>query len=310
MANREFKGKSLLDFPSDYVIVDIETTGLSPEHDYIIEVSGIRYADGVEVERFSSLVQTDSCYIDDYITALTNISSDMVTSAPEPKVVLDKFKAFIGGSLIVGHNVNFDINFLYDNFLKYCGEPLSNDFVDTMRLSRFLHPEEKHHTLSDLADRYGLSYSGAHRAVNDCEITRDALIALADDARSQYGSCDEFLSIVNEPRKKVKLKASDIQSQAEEFDISHPLYGKTCVFTGALCRMTRKEAMQLVVNVGGLNGDSVTKKTNYLILGNNDYCSSIKDGKSSKQKKAEQLKLKGQDISIIPESVFYDMLEE
>ena len=59
-----------------------------------------------------------------------------------------------------------------------------------------------------------------------------------------------------------------------------------------------------MVNLGGICGDNVTAKTNFLILGNNDYCKSIKDGKSSKQKKAEGLKLKGKDIEIIPESGF------
>ena len=68
--------------------------------------------------------------------------------------------------------------------------------------------------------------------------------------------------------------------------------------------------MQIVADLGGQNADSVTKKTNYLILGNNDYCKSIKDGKSSKQKKAEKLKLDGYDIEIIPENVFYDIISE
>jgi len=72
--------------------------------------------------------------------------------------------------------------------------------------------------------------------------------------------------------------------------------------------MSRKEAMQLVADVGGVNADSVTKKTNFLILGNNDYCPLVKDGKSNKQKKAEKLKLDGNDIEVIPENVFYDML--
>ena len=67
--------------------------------------------------------------------------------------------------------------------------------------------------------------------------------------------------------------------------------------------------MQLVADVGGINGDSVTKKTNYLILGNNDYCKAIKDGKSNKQKKAEKLILEGADLQIITENVFYDMFE-
>jgi len=61
--------------------------------------------------------------------------------------------------------------------------------------------------------------------------------------------------------------------------------------------------------LGGINGDGVTSKTNYLILGNNDYCSNIKDGKSNKQKKAEELILKGQELQIISENVFYDLLE-
>ena len=83
----------------------------------------------------------------------------------------------------------------------------------------------------------------------------------------------------------------------------------TCVFTGTLEKMTRREAMQAVVDVGGSVGDNVTKDTNFLILGNNDYCKTIKDGKSTKQKKAEALMLKGNDIAIIPENVFYEMLE-
>lgn len=82
---------------------------------------------------------------------------------------------------------------------------------------------------------------------------------------------------------------------------------KHCVFTGKLEKMIRKDAMQLVVNVGGILDNSVTKKTNYLILGNNDYCSSIKDGKSSKHKKAEKYKLEGQDIEIIDEDTFYNL---
>ena len=75
-------------------------------------------------------------------------------------------------------------------------------------------------------------------------------------------------------------------------------------------KYSRQEAAQIIVNLGGSCENGVTKKTNFLILGNNDYCSSIKDGKSSKQKKAEEYKLKGQDIEIIPESVFYDMINE
>lgn len=72
--------------------------------------------------------------------------------------------------------------------------------------------------------------------------------------------------------------------------------------------MMRKDAMRKVVNMGGICADSVTQRTNYLVLGNNDYCKTIKDGKSSKQKKAERFKLSGLDIEIISENIFYEML--
>ena len=73
--------------------------------------------------------------------------------------------------------------------------------------------------------------------------------------------------------------------------------------------MPRKEAMQLVADVGGINADTVTKKTNFLILANNNYSPLVKGGKSTKQKKAEKLKLEGVDIEVIPENVFYDMFD-
>lgn len=66
--------------------------------------------------------------------------------------------------------------------------------------------------------------------------------------------------------------------------------------------------MQRVANAGGINGNGVTRETNYLVLGNTDYCAALKGGKSAKHKKAESLALKGQDIRIISESTFLDML--
>ena len=130
---------------------------------------------------------------------------------------------------------------------------------------------------------------------------------MLSEINDKFGNFDSFIK----KRKTYShgVHAKDIQSNNVEFDVTHPLYGKVCVFTGVLEKMPRKNAMQIVADLGGINGDNVTKKTNFLILGNNDYCKSIKDGKSSKQKKAEKLKLSGQDIEIIPESVFYDLIE-
>ena len=106
------------------------------------------------------------------------------------------------------------------------------------------------------------------------------------------------------------VKAADIQGDAQKIDEDSPIFGCACVFTGKLEKFTRAEAMQIVADLGGINQDGVTKTTRYLILGNNDYCASIKDGKSNKQKKAEKLALEGTGIEILPETAFYDMLGE
>lgn len=308
---REQKGRSLIEAPESFVVLDIETTGLMPDWDYIIEIGAIKYEQNKEVERFSSLIQPPVCddgsYIDDYIVELTGITNEMLSTAPNIEEVLSDFDSFIEDSILIGHNVNFDINFLYDNFEEYLGKALSNDFVDTMRLSRNLHPEEKHHRLSDLCKRYELDYSSAHRSIKDCELTYSCYKHLLTEIDDMFGNFDSF--IAKRKSHSHGVKAKDIQSDGIEFDVTHPLYGKVCVFTGTLEKLPRKDAMQLVANLGGINSDGVTKKTNFLILGNNDYCKSIKDGKSSKQKKAEKLKLDGQDIEILPESVFYDLIE-
>ncbi|MBO5449761.1 MAG: BRCT domain-containing protein [Ruminococcus sp.] len=136
-------------------------------------------------------------------------------------------------------------------------------------------------------------------------MTSKCLEIMHKEAVNRYSDENAFFRLF----AKKTLSANDLSATTENFDESHILYGKSCVFTGALERMTRREAMQIVLDHGGICEDKVTKRTNYLILGNNDYCSRIKDGKSSKQKKAEKYKLEGQEIDIIPENVFYDMLK-
>ena len=83
----------------------------------------------------------------------------------------------------------------------------------------------------------------------------------------------------------------------------NPLCEQYCAFTGRLQKYTRKEAMQLVAEIGGLSERGVTKKTRFLVLG-----AQVKDGKSRKQLKAEKNMEKGQNIDIIPEDIFYNML--
>ncbi len=300
--NREYKGKSLLDLPNDYVVIDLETTGLSPEFDEIIEVSALRFKDDTLIETFSTLVKPER-KIPEFITALTGISNDMVSNSPRIKRVLEDLKSFLSiDDIIMGYNVNFDINFLYENYEIEFNEPFRNNFVDVLRIAKRLESSLPDHKLETLSSYYGVK-SIHHRAEADCDTCQKCYMKLKEKAIAEYGSVEEFSK-----RYYSVLKAKDIQATTDVFDEEHPFFGKTVVFTGALEQMVRKDAMQLVVNLGGIVGDGVTSKTNYLVLGNLAYSANVKGDKSSKLKKAEVLIAKGQDLKIIPESVFYDII--
>lgn len=298
--SRDEKGKSLLSFPDDYVVVDIETTGLDPHFDEIIELAAIKYENNQEVSWFQSLVKPEN-EIDEFITELTGITNEMLTNSPSISSVLPEFRAFIGSSTIIGHNVNFDINFIYD-FSKYQSlPPFTNDFVDTMRLSRRLYKDMPNHKLQSLVTYLGVADTVEHRALADCISTQLCYLTMKKQVQESGASLIADWEHYNSMAKSIK-------AETDEFNQDSPIFGRSFAFTGKLELMTRKEAMQAVVNAGGICCDGVIASTNYLVLGNSDYCKSIKGGKSSKQKKAEKMQLNGADIQTISEDVFYDML--
>lgn len=304
------KGKSIIAFPDDFTVIDLETTGLDTSWDSIIEVSAIRYSHGKETERFSELVNSGkytfgdrSYYVNEFITNLTGITNEMLDKARPKSEVLPEFHAFLRDDILIGHNVNFDINFIYDSVSK----PFKNNYIDTLRISKKLLSDKlQRHRLSDLATYFNIDYTNAHRAAADCEITFQVFNALKSEISNSGYTFNEFIDLF----KKKHIKARDVSANVdlEAIDTSTPIFSSVFVFTGTLSSMTRKEAMQCIVDRGGINGDTVTKQTNFLVLGNLDYVKSIKDGKSSKMKKAEKYKLSGQDIEIISEDVFLDMI--
>lgn len=306
---RDKKGCSIIDFPDNYVILDLETSGFDTQYDSIVEVCVLKIQNDTIIDSFCSFVNPNSFINYDFVEKKTGIKKSDLDNAPEFSAILPAIKEIVGENIIIGHNINFDINFLYDNSDEFP----KNDFIDTLRLSRMIHKELLHHRLCDIADYYSINYDRLHRSLDDCKITFEIYKALKKDFLSNYSDCEDFLNKQKQLRKKCKkgfLNPKDIVPTSFEFDEDNILYNKNVVFTGVLEKMKRADAMQLVVNIGGHNQNSVTRDTNFLILGNNSYCSSIKDGKSSKHKKAEKLKLEGYDIEVISENTFYDIILE
>ncbi len=315
--NRE-KGNNLIELPINYTVIDIETTGLDPRFDEIIEIGAIKIKNNNIVEKFESLVKPNGYYIyddeddeieyfsyvSDFITELTGITNEMLESAPDITKVLPSFIDFIGNDILLGHNVHFDINFLYDSLIEISGIKLSNDFVDLMRLARKVYPDFENHKLITIASNLGINPEGAHRSLIDCLITHKCFQLLSKKVDFDILKLKSLWKY----HKGKSLDLTTVAPTTTKFNENHLLYNMNCVFTGKLERMARKDAAQLVVNLGGKCLNSVTKQTNFLILGNFEYNATVKDGKSSKLKKAEKLILEGQDLQILSENVFYDLI--
>lgn len=299
------KGKSIKALPDNFVVLDLETTGLDYQYDNIIEISALRIRSGEITETFSTLVNP-GCSIAPWISELTGITDEMLVTAPPLSDVIHDTRQFVADDIIIGHNVSFDVSFLCAACVKFSKAQLLNDYVDTMRIARRVEPGLKHYRLKDLVAIYNVKVDRAHRAEDDCIATLKCYYAMREKIEKDE-PLSEFIKRWNSKYSKpVDLRS--LSASGNDFDETHMLYGKHCCFTGTLEKMQRVDAAQMVINVGGFCDNGVNRETNFLILGNNDYCKSIKGGKSSKQKKAEEYAARGLDIQIITENVFYELM--
>ena len=163
---------------ANYVLLDLETTGATPLRDRITEIALIRFQDGIEVDRWQTLVNPQM-NIPDFIQGLTGITNEMVEDAPTFEKVAGELLDYLDGAVMCAHNVRFDHGFLKTEF-KRIGITLKQKVLCTVKLSRKLYPQYKSHGLSAIIDRHHLVCTQRHRAMGDVEVMAQ-FIALAKD---------------------------------------------------------------------------------------------------------------------------------
>jgi DNA polymerase III epsilon subunit family exonuclease len=176
-----------------FVVVDLETTGLDPEKDRIIEIGAIKFTEGKEVEVFEQLVNP-GMPIPVFITRLTGISDDDVKDKPGIDDVFPRFLQFLGDAAIVGQQVNFDASFLEYQFRKTKGDYerwedttqrfkyVTNLRIDTLFIARIFMPFLDSFKLAMLAKEFDYDLTRAHRAVDDARATGHVFLELLDRA--------------------------------------------------------------------------------------------------------------------------------
>ncbi len=162
---------------SSIVAVDIETTGLNPDEDTIIEIGAVKFS-GRRVEGTWSSLVNPRRPISGFITQLTGISNNMVRNAPILPEVIGELIAFCGDEPILGHNVSFDLT-----FLRQAGALRNNIEIDTYELAAVLMPTASRYNLSALAQQLGVLLPATHRALDDAKATHAVFIELVQKAR-------------------------------------------------------------------------------------------------------------------------------
>jgi len=160
-----------------YVSLDLETTGLDPQHDAVIEVGALRFSGSHEIESFSTFVNPGR-RIPQFITELTGISDAEVARAPSIRQVAQELRTFVGDDTLVGHNIGFDVAFLRKEKVLS-----TNPRIDTFSLASILVPHAGRYSLENLVHELGLAFEAqTHRALDDARLAHALFVALEERA--------------------------------------------------------------------------------------------------------------------------------
>jgi len=189
----------------DFVVFDIETTGLSPLTCAITEIGAVRWRGGEVVDRFSTFANPEMP-IPENIVKLTGITDDMVKDAPSVPDAVKAFLEFSQGAVLVAHNANFDTSFIKQVCDKN-GFEFTNSYLDTVALSRHLNPTLKRHRLDNLQEHYGLEDFNHHRACDDAEMLSKIFTCMTDTLKKEgIKTLSEMVLAMSEKSDPKKLR--------------------------------------------------------------------------------------------------------
>lgn len=209
---------SILHSAETVVVLDFETTGLSPDYgDRAIEIGAVKLVDGVVAENFQQLMYPGK-RISPFIENYTGITNGMLKQAPSSKQVMAEFAEFISGYNLVAHNASFDCRFLQSE-LKRIRCRLDAEFACSMLIARRVYQDAPDHKLGTLVSYRDLPCEGTfHRALADAEMTAHLWLAMLQDLRDEYAlghiSFEVMRTLSCTPKKSVPGLLARLAEQA------------------------------------------------------------------------------------------------
>ncbi len=271
----------------------------------------------------NKIIETKSWLIKPYIndfdyfnSLLHGITATHVANKPEFSEIWDEVKELIEGNLLIAHNAAFDFSVLRHTLNTYSLPYPELDYTCSYIFSKKIWTNSASFDLQTLCKANNLPRR-VHRAAPDSEVLAQLCLIAFD---KMGVNCKEDIPAKLETtigklysngytpattkRKRNYEKLLPPEGDPTKFDSESIFYQQSIVFTGLLSSMSRPEAQKIIADIGGINSNSVSKKTNFLIVGQQDYRIVGDDGMSNKQERALQLKEQGIEIEILSEEDF------
>jgi len=304
--------------------IDFETANSSRASACAVGLSLVD--NGEIVSRVHQFIRPAPLYFDPFNVSIHGITEADVADAPSFAEFWPSLMHQVTGPFIA-HNASFDMSVLRHN-LDESGIPYpETDYFCTRVIARLTWPEHPTYALDHIAQVLDITFRHHDAAEDACAC---AMIALRACKAHGVGSLYDLQEVCGlrvgclylggygacgGPRTQrapgihgPKLRAADILPSADQVDEGHPYSGMSFAFTGAMTAMQRRDAMQAVVDRGGICHDTVKQDTNYLVVGQKGYIGYRSGHRSSKMKKAEQMLAKGLPIEILSEADFVSLL--
>lgn len=302
----------------DFIAIDFETANSNRNSPCEI---GIVKVENFEItEKKSFLIRPKENYFDWMNTQIHGIDEGTVENEPEFDVIYSKIKNDFEKYPILAHNASFDISVLRHTLDLYELPYPKTKYTCTYQMSKASLKGCLSYRLDAISKFLNIKLEH-HRALSDANACAEIAIKLfKDNSISDFNQIKDVFRIrtgeltnggykpsLKIHKNKAGYKISDLKFE-EKFQSENPFFEKYVVFTGTLSSMPRKEAQIKVLEIGGKCSGGINNSTNFLIIGDQDYNRYGEGFKSSKLKKAEKLLKEGNEIELLSESQFIEMI--
>lgn len=306
----------------NFIAIDFETANEKRSSPCSIGMVIVR--DGRIIDKIYHLIKPKEMRFLPINIGIHGIRPRMVENALEFDKVWEEIKEYFNNSLIIAHNASFDISVLRRTLELYEIEVPSFNYICTMKLAKNFYRGLENARLNTVNDFLGFEFNH-HNALADAEACSNILLNISEELGvSDINEISESLGISIGIVDKNEYKASSVKGRAlisskkvavnNKKMLYEGLHGdifkdEVVVFTGRLSTMTRGEAMSVIRRLGGITGSSVTKKTTCLITNSKDLDDLMFGEMSTKFRRAVYLKEQGQNIRILNENEFLNIIK-